>query len=68
VAAGKPRLNNREESAVTNTDHSNAPQPELFFYSKQRWRRQDGWGNQRSADEFGRVVFTHVPRHAKDEE
>jgi hypothetical protein len=53
---------------MTNTDHSNAPQPELFFYSKQRWRRQDGWGNQRSADEFGRIVFTHVPRHAKDEE
>jgi hypothetical protein len=50
---------------MTNANHSSTSQPELFFYSKQRWRRQDKWGNQRSADEFGHVVFTDVPRHAK---
>ncbi|MBV8178527.1 MAG: hypothetical protein JOY55_20155 [Mycobacterium sp.] len=50
---------------MTKTNHSDTPQKGLFFYSKQRWRRQDEWGNQRLADEFGRVVFTHVPRHAK---
>lgn len=53
---------------MANTDHGNTPQTELFFYSKQRWRRQDKWGNQRLADEFGRVVFTDVPRHAKADE
>jgi hypothetical protein len=39
-----------------------------FFYSARRWWRQDQWGNQRPIDEFGRVVFTHVPRHAKADE
>jgi hypothetical protein len=50
---------------MTNTNHGNTPQAERFFYSKQGWRRQDQWGNQRLADEFGRVAFTRVPRHAK---
>ena len=59
------RTDNREESTMTKSNHSDTPQAELFFYSRQRWRRQDEWGNQRLADEFGRVVFTHVPRHAK---
>jgi hypothetical protein len=54
---------------MTNTNRSNTPQAGLFFYSRQqRWVRQDEWGNQRLADEFGPVVFTHVPRHAKDDE
>jgi hypothetical protein len=50
---------------MTNTNHSNTPQAQRFFCSKQRWRRQDEWGNQRLADEFGRVVFMFIPRHAK---
>jgi hypothetical protein len=50
---------------MTNTNLTNAPQTERFFYSKHRWRRQDEWGKQRLADEFGRVVFTNIPRHAK---
>ena len=50
---------------MTNINHSNTPQAERFFYSQQRWRRQDERGNQRLADEFDSVVFTNVPRHAK---
>jgi hypothetical protein len=53
---------------MTTINRSNTAKAERFFYSKQRWRRQDEWGNQRVADEFGRVVFTHVARHAKADE
>jgi hypothetical protein len=53
---------------MKNTSRNNADPSERFFYSERRWWRQDELGTQRLADEFGHVVFTHVPRHAKADE
>jgi hypothetical protein len=53
---------------MENANRDSTHQAERFFYSARQWWRQDEWGNQRSIDEFGHVVFTHVPRHAKADE
>jgi hypothetical protein len=43
----------------------NTHQVGRFFLHGQRWVRQDESGRQLLADEFGRIVFTDAPRHAK---
>lgn len=50
---------------MKNTKRNNTHQAGRFFYSGRSWARQDESGRQHLADEFGHVVFTHAPRHAK---
>lgn len=43
----------------------NVTQPGRFFFHGQSWVRQDETGHQQPAVEFGHVVYTSGPRHAK---
>ena len=65
MAGRETGLTTEKGSAIKNTKRNNTHQAGRFFYSGRSWVRQDESGRQHLADEFGHVVFTHAPRHAK---
>jgi hypothetical protein len=50
---------------MKHTKRNGTQQAGRFFFHDQSWVRQDEWGGQHLAVEFGRVAYTRGPRHAK---
>ena len=50
---------------MKHTKRNIAHQAGRFFFHGHSWVRQDVWGSQHVAVEFGHVAHTHGPRHAK---